>query len=397
MTEEERKKTNLPLIIGFFVVLIIFIIIIVWALNRATNEQTDTNIIQTIQAVVVDNPKNVKAKQATSSVKAFGAVKKFASLNIQSTPYTPQQVLGAYTSTLPSNGAGKTIAIVVAYNYTGLQQDLNTFCSLAKIPQKQLVIHYVDKITPYDDGWAIEANLDSQYATLLAPNANIHVIFSASDSTTDLRNALILANTLKPDIISMSWGIDETVVAEYSLQHIFEDQFTNPSTFYLAASGDGLVVSYPSSSNSVLSVGGTTLNMNGTKRNGEYPWADPDASGSGEGLSILFPKPAYQNNTNSSTQRMTPDVSLIANTPSENGVMVVHKGEIYGVGGTSLATPLFAGIVASSLGYRTSSTQLSQQKLLTSLYSSIQPNLASVPLLGIGAINQSIIPYIKGI
>src|SRR5207302_5794573 len=86
---------------------------------------------------------------------------------------------------------------------------------------------------------------------------------------------------------------------------------------FVAATGDsGLPGFYPSFSPNVLAAGGTTLSVDadgnripqlGDGGTGETGW-----SGSGGGISILEPKPAYQNAvvTQSSTMRTTPDVAF---------------------------------------------------------------------------------------
>jgi kumamolisin len=235
----------------------------------------------------------------------------------------------------------------------------------------------------------------------MAPNAEIHVVFAVSSSVSDLRNALILANTLNVDVISNSWGIDEDTVAQYQLQFFFEDQFTNKKTFYLASSGDAFSVSYPSSSSNVVSIGGTTLDMSGMSRTGEFPWAEADGTCAGKGISSIFKRPQYQAVSNGSPNRMIPDLSLIANTSDEIGVMVVHQGYIYGVAGTSLSCPLFAGMLASGLSIRDTkkpnAKHLTQSDLLTNLYSLIPTNRPFTSLECLGRINETFIGYVSSI
>ena len=68
----------------------------------------------------------------------------------------------------------------------------------------------------------MEACLDTQYLTLLAPNAEVHVVFANSALMSDLRAAIVYVNsTVKPDIVSMSWGIDEDTIGRYQLNSLF--------------------------------------------------------------------------------------------------------------------------------------------------------------------------------
>jgi subtilase family serine protease len=426
-SSENESKTWLLIIAVFLAAVIIAIVIWLWydGTNNGNNANPGNDAVSvsakaatSISSLDKKDPKNIKVKNAITGSKHHQTVKQMTSSGLapapprpktgkvsafdaatsgSSTPLTPQQVLAAYGGT--PDGKGQSIAIVVAYNYPSVQQDLNDFCTAFSLPQKQLIIHNVSANSAPNDSWAIEANLDTQYATLMAPNADIHVVFAASDAVSDLRDAVILANSLKPNIISMSWGIDETVVAQYSLQSLLEDQFSSGASFYLAASGDNLSVSYPSTSNNVVAVGGTTLVMNGLSRAGEYPWSEAGDSGGGKGISQLFPRPSYQANCNSSQYKMAPDVSLVANTPAQSGVMVCHSGNILGVGGTSLSCPLLAGLIATSLSVRakSSKTPLTQSGLLNYIYSFIQPNSPCSPLEGPGAVNNKFLSYLNSL
>ena len=106
---------------------------------------------------------------------------------------------------------------------------------------------------------------------------------------------------------------------------------------------------WPASDPLVTAVGGTQLDLTraGTRRQPDVAWDD-----SGGGRSALFPRPAYQDGVAGivGRRRGIPDISMDASCAS--GI------EVYGGGfpadppnwsvdcGTSLATPLFAGIVA---------------------------------------------------
>ena len=123
---------------------------------------------------------------------------------------------------------------------------------------------------------------------------------------------------------------------------------------YVASSGDVTnIVNYPSSSPNVIAVGGTTLtavSYNGA-RNTEIPWYNSLSEGSGDGYSILAPKPVYQNVTGiTGSYRCTPDVSLVADPAT--GFIVCFGGLPYTVGGTSLSSPLYASITAIANQYR---------------------------------------------
>jgi subtilase family serine protease len=310
-------------------------------------------------------------------------------------PLSPIQVRSAYQGTKTMNGLNQKIAILVAYNYDGVQADLDTFCGKYGLPQKTLYIHKIAPKTLSDEGWALEACLDVQYATLFAPKADIHIVFAKSPSLSDLKTALSYINTsIKPDIVSMSLGIDEKNLIRYNLGSYFEDNFSQPNTLYLAASGDNLEVSYPSSSPKVISVGGTTLYMSGNNAIGETDWSAPSGSGAGGGLSNIHLKPAYQTRTNASAFKMTPDISAIADAQDGYGVAVVYKGKVRGVSGTSLSCPCLAGLIATGFSYRTGSRQ-QQVEFMAQLYNLVPANLPfNTTMSGIGAVNKNFVSFI---
>jgi kumamolisin len=111
-------------------------------------------------------------------------------------------------------------------------------------------------------------------------------------------------------------------------------------------------VSVPASLPAVTSVGGTTLSTTaaGTYL-GERTWTEPLLlQGSGGGLSRVFPRPAWQVGPGTggiadlSGARQVPDVSADANPATGNDI--IEHGHVTTGGGTSLASPTWAGFTA---------------------------------------------------
>jgi len=171
------------------------------------------------------------------------------------------------------------------------------------------------------------------------PNANIWVVEAKSDTINDLVAAVEYAtNTLKADVISMSWGANDSV--SFSS---YNNRFINTSVCYCAASGDSNSVSWPSVISNCISVGGTTLlwTPNTSTPRTEYTW-----NMAGCGYSTSVSQPTYQQNVSTISRgyRAIPDISMVAN--QNTGVYVVYKGAWYMLGGTSIAAPLFAAILS---------------------------------------------------
>jgi hypothetical protein len=118
---------------------------------------------------------------------------------------------------------------------------------------------------------------------------------------------------------------------------------------FITASGDSggrFGAQWPASSPNVVAVGGTTLQVDPAGNViSETAW-----SYSGGGRSSIVPEPAYQLRVQSSGRRTTPDVALDGDPNTGVSVYVVGPSADAGywitLGGTSLSTQLFAGIVA---------------------------------------------------
>ena len=102
-----------------------------------------------------------------------------------------------------------------------------------------------------------------EWAHAIAPKANILLVEANSASFSDLLTAVDYARHATGVVaVSMSWG-----GGEFSGESAYDSYFTTPSghggVTFVASSGDsGAPVGYPAISPNVLSVGGTTLNLN---------------------------------------------------------------------------------------------------------------------------------------
>jgi subtilase family serine protease len=151
--------------------------------------------------------------------------------------------------------------------------------------------------------------------------------------------------------VSISWG-----GSEFAGETSYDSYFTRPGVVYFASSGDNPGVIWPSTSPNVVSAGGTSLSRNPTTGNfqAEIAWQ----SGGG-GPSVYEARPSYQNAISETvgSQRGTPDVA--ADADPSTGVWVYAYPYWYIVGGTSVAAPVWAGIVnAANKFYSTSQNEL---------------------------------------
>ena len=246
----------------------------------------------------------------------------------------------ATSKNLPTGGWG-AIAIVDAGDYPTAAADLHAFSVQFGLPDANLTVKWTGKTKPpvYSD-WLVEEALDIEWAHAMAPNAKIYLVESVQVNTDPTWAAVQLAANLVAKagggVVSMSWGDPEV-----SNEIKWDYYFTKPGVVYFAASGDsGIGVSiYPGASPNVVSVGGTFFNR---AQNGQFVNEVYYTGGGGGNLSPFEPTPSYQSGVTGivGTHRGYPDVAADFCCAS-----VYLQGGWLSVGGTSWASPTFAGIV----------------------------------------------------
>ncbi len=206
-----------------------------------------------------------------------------------------------------------------------------------------------------------EVLLDVEWAGSLAPGATVLVDISATDIDLSLMD--VIANHPEAKVVTVSFGTCERadpngleLFAPLYAQAAAQGQTvlvaTGDSGADDCADGKGASVNVLASDPNVIAVGGTALDPgfdslgNATGHVSESVWNDAlGASGGGPSTSVS--KPAYQvaPGVPEDGKRDQPDVALLA-SPSIPGYAIVIEGRFAMVGGTSVATPSWAGIVA---------------------------------------------------
>jgi subtilase family serine protease len=253
-------------------------------------------------------------------------------------------------------GAGKTIAIVDAYDDPTAAGDLSTFSSQYGLPACTTANGCFSKVnqtggTSYpssNSGWALEISLDIEWAHAIAPGAKILLVEASSNSFTNLLAAEDYAGQ-HAQYVSNSWG-----GSEFSGETGYDSHFSQSGVSFFVSAGDsGLPAEYPSTSPNVISVGGTTLHFSGSSFTGETGW-----SSGGGGCSSYETATSAQSafsgygQVSCGGKRATPDVSLDADPNS--GVSVYDSTPYSGqtgwftVGGTSASSPMWAGASADA-------------------------------------------------
>ncbi|HEX4705790.1 MAG TPA: S53 family peptidase [Pseudonocardiaceae bacterium] len=324
---------------------------------------------------------------------AFPPTTAFCLANLGLHCYQPFQLVKAYDlaplHNLGIDGRGRTIVIVDSFGSPTIQNDLKVFDQTFGLPDPPSFTIRQDAgtVPPFDNtdstmlGWAYETTLDVEWSHVFAPGANIILEETPIAETEGVQGfpemmtaENFVVNHHLGDVISQSFGATEqTFPSKQSLLDL-RSAFKNAAAHgvtVLASSGDQgatdaqfngsdlytfPVNSWPSADPLVTSVGGTMLNLdaNGNRLAPDVVWNDLNTVGGGAGgggVSTVFHRPGFQEDVRNVTgnHRGTPDISLSA---AVDGAVVLYfsfqPGRVgyHLVGGTSEASPEFAGVVA---------------------------------------------------
>ncbi len=287
------------------------------------------------------------------------------------------------------NGSGVTIAIV---GQTAISlADVAAFRSASglSVNAPALKLFGIDPGTTKND--LGEAMLDVEWSGAVAPSASILYVYSKDVVGVSLINTI--TSNLAP-IISISYGACErdwgqsslTTLNQYFQQANAQGQtIVGPSgdsgatdcDYQSTVAADGLAVDFPASSPFVTAAGGTMLsdgagtfwNTGNSTNSGsaisyipESVWNESTSAGlaaGGGGVSDFFSKPAWQVGAGvpPDLSRDVPDISLSSASSHDGYLFCVRGSCVTGfrgpdgqalsvVGGTSVAAPAFAGILA---------------------------------------------------
>ena len=254
-------------------------------------------------------------------------------------------------------------------------------------------------------GWYAEQALDVESSHAMAPGATTLFVGAQSCFDSDLLAALTTAVTSGASVVSDSWGdVAGDLLEDAAAKTAFDNTFmlaASTGVSVLFSSGDqgdnfadfGLdAPNYPASSPFVTAVGGTTLEVNSANaRQAEYGWSTAKQTlcgpvsarncgsattaegtlnwqaGGGGGTSYTYTQPFYQAGVVPSALalrnqalfgpvplRVEPDISMDAD--AQSGMLIgltqaFPSGVRYSQfkeGGTSLASPLLAGVIADT-------------------------------------------------
>ena len=307
--------------------------------------------------------------------------------------YQPSEMQKAY-GLLPLysaglNGNGETIVITDAYGSDTIAGDAQAFAAIYNLPPLNLRIAKAPGLNNNPHGvqrnWQFETTLDVEWAHAMAPGANIVLVLATDRASLDeaINYAVVhhLGNT-----ISNSWSSPEGFgnPAHFDrVNRILEMAAAQGIDVNFATGdfGDDIArfgfqtVEFPATSPFATGVGGTSLALNpdntiafqtgwgnNITRIAEASAGTPPTNaptnpplnfgfqgGAGGGASLTFARPSFQSGLNvPGNTRLVPDVSMLADPFTGVEIIETIDGtlSVGVIGGTSLATPMFSGIMA---------------------------------------------------
>lgn len=309
-------------------------------------------------------------------------------LNYAPCGYTGPSFRAAYEGSTNLDGSGATVAIVDAYAWEHIASDANTYAvnhGDGAYAKGQFTQANAKTFTNQDacdpSGWSGEETLDVEAVHAMAPGANIRYYGAASCMDNDLLAALNkVVDQNKAQIVTNSWGSTEGDTSGPSIvayEQVFMQGATQGISFMFSSgdNGDELAntgikqADYPASDPWVTAVGGTSTGIAYGSIVTQTGWGSENYAlsggkwvakgylyGAGGGFSSLFNRPAWQTKVPASSPagRAVPDIAM--NADPNTGMLIgqtqtfpegVHYDE-YRIGGTSLASPLAAGMAALS-------------------------------------------------
>jgi subtilase family serine protease len=314
--------------------------------------------------------------------------------------YSAGQLRRAYGYNRHNIGKGVTVALVELGLTPFMFLTLQDYAALNRI-QAPSPLRYMElslgRGSACGDPFDIEEQLDVEASYDMAPLANQLVVGGDSCNNGNfglqgLFNAdIAILNGMggRPlaRIVSNSWeGFDETEpVNILNIEHAYLVRAAAEGVSMLFSSGDGSGVLTPSSDPFATAVGGTTLGIgNKVTRLFETGWStgisgalkgrwvfQGEAGAAGGGPSLIWAQPGYQGKVVPASLarapgnrggliRTVPDIGAVADpfTGMAVGLLNIDShGMVTGfseqpIGGTSLAAPLVAGIVADAEQYQ---------------------------------------------
>jgi hypothetical protein len=279
--------------------------------------------------------------------------------------YDPQDLRSAYA--IPTTGgAGQTIAVIEGFGYKQAEKDLAEYRSHYGLPPCTskggcfTAVNGEGK-TPHYGGyseWETEEALDLDMASTACQECHILLVDSEGESWDALARAVDTAAARGATEISNSYGLpEETCEAECAEA---APAYDHPGAMVFVSSGDygydnyleeADSPSFPADQPDVIAVGGTSLShASGARGWLEKVWGEPRFGVGGGSGCTLEAKPSWQTDAGCAG-RTDNDVAAVGACSTPVSVYNSREGGWGDVCGTSVSSPLVAGIEAHASAY----------------------------------------------
>ena len=349
-----------------------------------------------------DNCSNFYGQNTQSGLPAYRGVTSFPT---HICGYNGTQLRGAYGMNDTNTGKGVTVAYIEVGTPYKMFQTLTAWAAAGGLPAPRSANYSELSIgagNACGNAFDIEEQLDIEASYAMAPDQHQLLVggdscdteFQGAQSLFDADNAVLDGNGNHPlaSATSNSWELGpEAIPAELiNIMHSILVRAAGEGVGMYYSSGDGPGILVPSSDPYATAVGGTSLGIDQTnKRMFETGWSNDVLGNNGDGTytnfgvvtaagggaSLLWNQPGYQKGVVPSSMstpgvgnrggaiRAVPDVSALADLVTGIGESITEPGQNGGAdvfqtfpeGGTSLAAPLVAGVVAAAAQGQSSS------------------------------------------
>jgi len=262
--------------------------------------------------------------------------------------YMGEDFRAAYAPGVSLTGSGQAVGLVEFDSFYA--NDIASYETQAHLPEVPLKTVLLDNFDGAPGVHNNEVALDIEMAISMAPGLSQVVVYEAGP----LGSGNGIVSRMATDNLAHQFSSSWTFPTDVTTTQLFQEMGLQGQSFF-NASGDSDaytgVIAAPADNPYVTVVGGTTLTTGGPSGVwvSETVWNWGGGQGSGGGISTTYSLPPWQENLSTAAnqgsihQRNIPDVAMVADNIFEiddNG-----KSEP-GVGGTSCATPLWAGFTA---------------------------------------------------
>jgi len=258
----------------------------------------------------------------------------------------------AYAPGVALDGTGQMVGLVEFEGY--YSTDITAYENAAGLPHVALTNVFLNGYNGQPGPDTTEASLDIEMAVSMAPGLSKVIVYIGAGEDTPAVNNILFTRMATDNLakqLSCSWDLE----TDANTDQIFQQFASQGQSFFDASGDDGAYVGAiptPDDNRYITIVGGTMLTTGASgawASETTWNWDTDPPSASAGGVSTTYFIPSWQQgismiaNQGSTVMRNIPDVSM----PADNVFVIANNGEsIVYEGGTSCASPLWAGFIA---------------------------------------------------